>query len=484
MKEKIQRLFSLDLRSLALLRIGIAFLLLLDLTRRVPFITEFYTEKGLFTLQDLTKTSQNGFWSLHALSASPEFQVFLFTIAAIFAFMLLVGYKTKFVTIVSFILLLSLQLRNYYVVSAAEELLRVVLFWGILIPWGARFSLDSLRSSSLRKLPDRVFSIGIFGYCLQIAFLFFFAALFKSSPEWTTNLTAVYFVLNASQVVTPLGKLLLNFPQILPFLTFSVKWFEFLVPFLLFLPFQNTKVRSVTLSLIILMQVSFGVTMVVGTFPLVTVIVIFGLFPSVFWDSAIGKFVVSAFESIFNRVPKFFIKQQKDSGKILDFSLGLDLIALFFIVYILFWNLSYTNSGIRIPHSLTFVGISTGTFQQWNMFAPAPPIEDGWYIVVGSLSNGKKINLLSSKNPTSLKKPDFVAGSYKNALWRKILLHWSFQSNSARATYSAYLCRNWNSNYSHKEKLKDVEITFISEKTLPSGQTAKSRVIKLPKYKC
>jgi hypothetical protein len=57
----------------------------------------------------------------------------------------------------------------------------------MFLPWGARFSVDKVLHPAWDKLPDRYLSSGTAAYVMQIAFVFWFGALWKSGPEWRVD---------------------------------------------------------------------------------------------------------------------------------------------------------------------------------------------------------------------------------------------------------------------------------------------------------
>ena len=101
----LKNLFSFDLRSLALFRVGLALLILGDLIHRSFDLRAFYTDFGVLPRWVLIQNSDHCL-SLHAMSGSLAFQIVLFLIAAGFALMLLIGYRTRMATVVSWILII------------------------------------------------------------------------------------------------------------------------------------------------------------------------------------------------------------------------------------------------------------------------------------------------------------------------------------------------------------------------------------------
>ncbi len=306
LKHRFEDLLYADLRSFALMRVGIALLLLIDLFVRWGSANDFYTDQGIFTAKDFLNISNWSTWSLHAINGSWEFQSLLFLVATIFALMLLAGYKTRVAAIMSFIFLLSLHHRDLIVIDKGDVLLRVVLFWGIFMPWNARFSIDSITNKALKKLPNRVFSIGIIGYFVQICCLYLFASLYKTGPEWTKDFTAGYYALSSDLYSSPASHFLLYFPQILRMFTFCTRLLEVTAPFLLFFPFYTPIIRLIALGLLMSMHLGFGATLLVGLFPFIDVVVLFGLIPSIFWDKLL-RFLTG-------KIPQVKIYYDSDCG--------------------------------------------------------------------------------------------------------------------------------------------------------------------------
>src|SRR5690606_39512124 len=108
--------WGLDLRSLAIFRIGIGYLLLSDLGTRALDLRAHYTDVGILTRERLVGGwGQKLFYSLHTFGGDTTSQAALFAVATVFAAMYFVGYRTRLASIVSWILLCSVQGRNYIV---------------------------------------------------------------------------------------------------------------------------------------------------------------------------------------------------------------------------------------------------------------------------------------------------------------------------------------------------------------------------------
>src|SRR5688572_20438026 len=125
---KIRETFSLDLRGLAVLRILLGVMLLIDYGIRTEALRAHYTDWGVFpvAVNELMHLSPGpGRFSFHAASGELPLQAALFALAGVFAVSLLLGYFTKVSLLGSLILLLSVQNRNWEIATGGDYLLRV-----------------------------------------------------------------------------------------------------------------------------------------------------------------------------------------------------------------------------------------------------------------------------------------------------------------------------------------------------------------------
>jgi len=101
----VKKIFTLDLRALALMRIGMGFLILLDLSIRGADLEAHYSNSGVLPLDVLYAHNWGEYFlSIHTISGLWQVQLLLFIIAAVFAIMLMFGWKTRLATIVSWFL--------------------------------------------------------------------------------------------------------------------------------------------------------------------------------------------------------------------------------------------------------------------------------------------------------------------------------------------------------------------------------------------
>ncbi|MBS1647017.1 MAG: HTTM domain-containing protein [Bacteroidetes bacterium] len=273
----LKQRYALDARALSLMRIGVGGILLLDLINRAASLTEYYTQKGSVPFSVELSYWKPGYFSFFQISDTYPFAVFIFSLSACIYFLLLVGYRTNITAFLAWLFLVSLQNRNTLILQAGDDLLRLLLFWGIFLPWASFYSLDSKKKKELPK--KEIFSVATCGYMLLLFSLYFFTGILKSGAEWTENGNAIYYALSLDQMVLPLGKMLLPHTVLLPYLSFGVRWAEILIPVLLFIPLQNGLFRFLFILFAGLLQIAFALTLYVGLFYAIALIALIGLLP-------------------------------------------------------------------------------------------------------------------------------------------------------------------------------------------------------------
>ncbi len=144
----LRSMFGLDLRSLALMRVALAALILWDLALATEHLRAFYTDEGVVP-RSLVFGYHYPPFRLHLLSGAASFEGLLFAVEAACAVALLLGWRTRIATVLCFVLLVSRQTRNELVLFGPDLVLRIILFWAVFLPLGERWSLDAVR----KRLP-------------------------------------------------------------------------------------------------------------------------------------------------------------------------------------------------------------------------------------------------------------------------------------------------------------------------------------------
>ncbi len=468
---RLKEVFGIDARALSIFRIFIGLILFFDLFVRVFAFTAHYTDFGVMPLSFYFNTyAQESWWSIHTLSSSVYYQIFLFSISFIFSIFLILGYQTKLSTIMSWVLLISLHSRNPAVLQGGDVMLRVLLFWAMFLPLNIRYSLDSkFRNVKSDKI---VLSFGSAGILLQVCFVYFFSALLKTGNDWFPDGTAIYYALQLDQFATHIGKFVLNFYDLMIWMTHFVYFTELIGPFLLFIPIFFNKIRIGTCFAFFAVLIGMALSMRLGHFPFIGIAAFVLFLPTAFWDKLSTKI------KLLNRKEDYRIYSTNNKS----YSTAINLIALFFIIYVLLWNIQSLGKINAVPDGLDFIAHKTRLDQYWNMFSPFPLKEDGWYIIEGTLENNEKIDLRTEK-PVNYTKPEYVASLYPHERWRKYLMNlWDRSFAHHRYYYLKYICYDWNND--EEIRLEHIKMTFMLEMSLPNYKESEIKPTVLEEIDC
>ncbi len=586
LRSKIEELFGADLRSLALMRIGVALILILDLCQRATDLEAFYSDFGVAP-RALVLNSLGSRWfvSFHFLSGVWQLEALLLAVAGMFAIALLVGFHTRLATVSCWIFLVSLDVRNFYVLAGGDMLLRAVIFWSMFLPLGAFYSVDHAWSGPANKTPKRIITWGTLAFSAQIGVLYLFSALGKTGVEWWHEGSALYYALNVDYVGTGFGQWLLHLPpRLLQYTTWATLAFEFVAPFFLFSPWLTGPIRTLTILGIVGLHGAILLSLLVGIFPFVGIVSILFFLPSWFWDHLLPKFksprtklltiyydgdcgfclkavqlikefilastvhwlpaqsnpdvevemrranswivvdesgrhylgfhgviaILRSSKSLSWLTPILGIAQIRYLGNKLysfvadhrvascdlaegsitnspirfELSKGASIVAVFFTAYMMVWNVGNLKSiNFKIPERVRSLGNLVGLDQVWEMFAPFPAKDDGWYVIPGTLKGGRQVDLYRKGAPIDWRKPFSIAQTIKNDRWRKYfeLLN---KRDFLPPGYASYLCRTWNRSHAGNDALEELEIVFMVEWTRPNFEYFEPRKMPVLKYRC
>ncbi len=581
-------LFGIDTRSLALFRIAIALLILVDLWTRATDLTTFYTNSGVMPsdlVQSFYRNTKVFWYNPHIYINTFWWQAGLFSIAAFFAFLMLIGYRTRWVAFVSWFLLLSLHNRNPMVLQSGDTLLRMLLFWGMFLPMGAQFSVDRALDPTDRKPPPVVNNVISAALLLQMLFLYIFTAALKSGATWE-NGNALYYALNIDAWTRPLGTWMLNFPEWNVFATRATMVLEWCGPFLPFIPLFTAQFRTLTVLIFCSFHIGIAVMMDVGLFSFISMAGWLVYLPGPLWsflEKHLGRWgeglamyydgdcgfckkgvllgkmflilpraqvapahtrreindlmqeknswVVVADDETFiefdavvavlsasiltrwltpllrlgpvhglgtrayrtvanNR--RFFSKftrpltYRKQSWK----TYGVfQVFALVCLVYVFAWNIRSVNFNEHkswFPRKYNDFGYFFRLDQYWAMFAPDPTRVDGWFVIPGTLENGKEIDLYKNGAEVSYEKPDVVCYQHANMRWRKYMMNLKILKNADhREPFAKHLCERWNKAHPD-QPIRMLRVIFVREDTPNPKETQQQypRKIYLKNHTC
>ena len=489
--------FGLDTRSLAVARIGLGLLCVIDVVVRFTDLSFFLTDVGAIPrVAVIDELARSEHISLYMASGSPLWVSALLTVQALAALAFAVGFRTRLANLVLWVLVVSLHVRGGILLQSGDVVMRLLLFWSLFLPMGARLSLDHLRSRPTRPAPVQVLGLASAGFMVQLAVVYIFTAYLKSGRVWSTG-EAVYYSLKIDHFAKqPFADLLLGQAWLLEILTPATWFWEILGPYLLLMPFLRGPVRTFVVSAFVFMHLGFFFGLEIGLFPWICIAGWLALTPGWLWDR-VGWRVSDPGLRLLGAPALPSPRGWRRGAPVLAHN----LVAGFFLALIINWNLSTVGgSAYAVPALPRALGHTLRLDQKWNMFAPYPLKDDGWYAMPGQLSDGRWVDVWRGGEPQwateaeratwpdatrptpggqpdgstqwlSRDKPAVVSSMYANQRWRKYMRNlWLKQYKDMRVYYGKALCRQHNATTRGGDRLRTFEIWYMKEVTGPPSE--------------
>lgn len=585
-----KNLFKLDLRSLALARVLLGILAFFDFWRRIDDIDVFFSDNGMLSRADLiTNFELNWRMTLLNLNGSYSFALILLLVGMVASLFFMVGWRTRTANFIIWILTISFQARfPEGATSGGDMLIRIFFFWSLFLPMSARYSVD--RALTETERPENEY-LSIFSgtWVMQVFLLYFMTFFYKWTPVYHTDFDAVWFMLQLDIFTTPVGKWIGSHYALTKFLSFTSYALEIVGPIMLLIPFKRDFWRGLAVISFWCFHAGIGLTLHLGNFVPICIIIWVGLIPTAWWNF-LDKKLRSTSESIrelyyngqseFARklalvtremfflsdielIPRMNIPDNKmymmdgetknilskmlltsrlgpirKIGKLLGSELGIYLTEVketgevsmgdinspetpqsnklkdaaetlfnvvgtdkvklklnraekgfgaFILALVIGWNIEgyVEDRDWYIGSPFDEIMFTLQLNQGWAMFAPHPQRSDGYWVMDGTLKNGKKWDALNNKE-VNFDRPADMYATYRSEDWRK------FQDNLQGSrdekyllAFGKYLCREWNNKHYDGESLNTFQLYFMQEFTRgPKEPPAKVEKIQLWNHSC
>jgi hypothetical protein len=460
--KRFLELFAIDIRTLALLRVSVGALTIVDVLLRARDLTAHYTDRGVLPRAvALSGGIPHLGPSFHFLSGDVEVQALLFAMHVLAGFCLLVGYRTRLATILVWTFTVSLAARNPFVLNGGDRILRLVLFWAMFLPWGERCSLDRHLGRNAGEPPRSIVSFAGAALLMQGFFVYFVTGYLKAGGNTWWDGTAVYYALSLDHFARPLGERLLHYPGLLRLLTHSVLLLEIGGPLLLFSPRWTDGCRLLVIGALIAFQTGLATTMSLGLFPWASTVLILAYLPGSCWD----------WIARLERQPASPATAPARSGlQHAIASFAERYVAAFFFLFLILLNArELAPLPGRIPGE-AWLESTAFLDQKWGMFV-TPGDAGLWAAVAGRSADGRWIDLLRDGRALDLSRPEFPLGIYPNRRWATLFEAVSRHANVAERltpSMTSYFCRRWNEQHP-RNAIRESAIYAMSERTLLDG---------------
>lgn len=278
---------QVDGRPLSLFRIAFALILLKDALYHIPLARIFYSDNGLLPRNTLTQVARNTRFSLMDGLGTEFLAVVFFVLWALVAFCLLIGYRTRLMSILNFVMVVSIHERNLYIIDGGDTIMRALSFWMMFIAVGEYYSLDALRArwylagqskrvADLRapSTPRMIFALPVRAIQIQVGFVYLFTFWYKTYGHTWLEGDAVYYALQLKSFTHVTGDIFVAVaPDILlKLITYFVMVAEGAFFPLVFSPIFQPYLRIIGLTSIAFVHIGIGVLMSIPNFSLLMLV--------------------------------------------------------------------------------------------------------------------------------------------------------------------------------------------------------------------
>jgi len=136
------------------------------------------------------------------------------------------------------------------------------------------------------------------------------------------------------------------------------------------------------------------------------------------------------------------------------------------------YNLNMTKrlgcEPIREPRWMRAIVLVPLTEHDWELFAPDPAMDDGWWVIDGETESGEKLDPLTGKVPT-FERPADLASRF-DRFWRKYLYRvWLKKNFDYRLYFGKYITRKNHREAPKGKRLVRFYFYYVEELTQPPG---------------
>jgi hypothetical protein len=465
--------YALDTRSLATARIALGSLLLLDLALRAFDLRAHYTDDGVLPRALIPPGSWDVGWSLHRLGGGSGFEAALFVVHALLALAMVLGWRTFWTTAGTALLTISLHGRNPLLRDGQDDLLRVLLVWATLLPWGARWSLDARAGKAWHPLglPPGALLTGpaAAGFVGQLVLVYTSSAVAKLESTWWRSGDALSLALSIGRYETPLGQWLLRFPELLQVMSYAAVAFELLAP-LLVLAGPRPRWRLALVGAFWAFHISLGAMLRLGLFAPIAMAAWSALLPGTVWPARTEVRAVGVLAT-----PR---------ATRVGWAVVAPLLALVVLA-----NASYLwPRGIRLE-PVGETARALGLQQYWSVFSPPywtqGALVDGWFSIEGNQPGGHSLELLTG-GELAVTRPRMGSDRFSNRRWRHwaaaMMEDWPRGSIQRRTVEDARLatlrwwCGDWNGRHG-AERVEVVRLVWMRQRLRHPEDVPERRVL-------
>jgi hypothetical protein len=419
-----------DTRGLAIFRILFGLGLLGYLVTRVTgdSFYAFHTNLGVYPNHyGLFNPHVPYTWSFLSGASVPSHVAIALALMGLVFLCFTLGYRTWLASVLSLLCLVSLHHRMPLVVNGSMVAMHIVMVWALALPLGRHYSVDAwlLRrrgEGPARLRGERVTSLGVLGFRLQLACIYAFNVLHKTGETWMEG-SAVHYVLWQDRIaMAPAVWVRENAPVWgIQAATYGTLVVESVIAVCLLLPLFPKHARRVAFGAMLLLHWGIGMMVQLGPFPFVFPAAGVLMMASGDWstmDRWIRRVVSERFgpakarEGATPRPPQPPVAAELAAkakprrwlrwGAVPTMREIYYAAAIVIVAVIIRHDNPFLKAHlgeIRLPRAALWAGQTFYIPQGWALFAPEAPKYDGRLVIDAVLADGTRIDPLRHEPP-------------------------------------------------------------------------------------
>ncbi|MEM1029362.1 MAG: HTTM domain-containing protein [Myxococcota bacterium] len=413
---QVRSAWVIDLRALALMRIGLGLLVAHDAGARYADAATLYSDAGFWTRADAGMPIAP--FRLFFWSGDPTAIRGALVGLGVLALLWGAGVGTRAVTVLLWMALTSLHARHGGVLQGGDDVLRNALFLSMFLPVGARWSVDAWWRHRPRPghgavpLPTCIrgpAAIALYG---QLTLIYVVAGVLKAHHVHWWRGEGIHYALAADHFVLPLGRALHPYVTPLRAVGVATLLLELLGPLVLVLGPATARVRGVLIIAFAALHLGIGATLRIGLFTPVCL----ALWCFV-WPTAWMRWLEARIPGRAARDRVGPVAIAAGSGPVTG---ALAMATLVLLVVSL-----AAREWVGPPSVRAYLMTPARTLRlqdRWSLFS-GPRKHSGWWAAPARRRDGTEVDLLRGEGtPLSWARPEAPLARYPNQRWRKLLV--------------------------------------------------------------
>ena len=476
-----KRCVRIDSRSLAAFRISFGALIVADALLRARNFHYFYTDQGVVPLSmALSRSGTDNPVTVFALTTNETAIAAIFVLYFLVGVQLMLGWKTRIATVLAFFLVISFDFRNPFVTSYADIIFRMLLFWGIFLPLGERWSLDA--AHRVREARPHVENLASFAILAQLLVMYVVNGYHKyGNDKWMSG-EATPLVLGMDEITWLLAP---QMRELAPALMIGGLFWVYLLLFAWVLFFLRGWARAIYAGALMGGHASFMITVRIGAFPYATAGGLLLFIPGRVWDDLAGmlaragvdRATLGAIQDRVAGVGRSVPNPRIDRGWFPEArQFAYDFVLVVMVVSLIVTGLGqglHEAGHIDDEEWEHLEGIDEGLaminmdMPNWSIFAPNPRTTDRYYVAAGQTESGEQVDVYNDREFT------FERPAHHDLHWEMYDTYRErFFMNSVRrdgqrgsdgvdVTFGDHLCEEFNEN--HDDELRYINLYVVQE---------------------